>query len=58
MNEVRICDMTMKCKAGEISLSFKEKLELAKLTLDNIRVDEFRGRVNQRLEEYFANKSK
>jgi len=34
------------------------KLELAKLTLDNIRVDEFRGRVNQRLEEYFANKSK
>ena len=30
------------------------KLELAKLTLDNIRVDEFRGRVNQRMEAFFT----
>ena len=33
------------------------KLELAKLTLDNIRVDEYRGRVNQRMEAFFAKRA-
>ena len=34
------------------------KMELAKLTLDNIRVDNFRARVNERMDAYFAKKSK
>lgn len=34
------------------------KMELAKLTPDNIRIDEFRGRVNQRMDAYFAARNK
>ena len=37
MKQIRISDMTMKQKGGEISLSFKEKIELAKL-LDKLGV--------------------
>ena len=37
MNEIRISDMTMKQTGGEISLSFKEKIELSKL-LDKLGV--------------------
>ena len=37
MNRVRISDMTMKQGAQDVSLSFKEKIELAKL-LDKLDV--------------------
>lgn len=33
------------------------KMELAKITVDDIRIDAFRARVNQRMDEYFAKKS-
>lgn len=32
------------------------KMELAKITVDDIRIDAFRARVNQRMDEYFAKK--
>ena len=35
MNQIRISDVTMKQTGPEISLSFREKIELSKL-LDNI----------------------
>ena len=38
MNKIRISDVTMKQTGGEISLSFKEKIELSKL-LDQLGVD-------------------
>ena len=37
MKQIRICDVTMKQATEEFSLSFKEKIELAKL-LDKLGV--------------------
>jgi len=41
-------------------MSFRDgmKMELSRVTADTIRIDEFRGRVNQRMDEYFAKKEK
>ena len=32
------------------------KMELAKLNLDNIRIDQYRAAINERMEAYYANK--
>lgn len=34
------------------------KMELAKLNLDNIRIDQYRAAINERMEAYYANKQK
>ena len=32
------------------------KMELAKLNLENIRIDQYRAAINERMEAYYANK--
>ena len=51
MKQIRISDVTMKQKTGEIALSFKEKIELAKL-LDKLGVTviELEGIQNARID--------
>ena len=51
MKNIRISDVTMKQRTGEISLSFKEKIELAKL-LDKLGVSviELEGIENAKLD--------